>query len=79
MLPFRLGKDVDLELHIACYYYEHSSHICMLQGALADMFLRGTELMKDARGIASLVRNCFVPDIEVIPTIEVHKLKTATR
>ncbi|CAL9124404.1 unnamed protein product [Musa textilis] len=34
-----------------------------VQGALADMFLRGTELMKDARGIASLtgVLPLFVP------------------
>ncbi|RWV92819.1 hypothetical protein BHE74_00037507 [Ensete ventricosum] len=30
------------------------------QGALADMFLRGTELMKDARGIASLVHPTYV-------------------
>ena len=47
-----------LFLHVHIIFKKSVLHLILwaLQGALADMFLRGTELMKDARGIASLVR-----------------------
>jgi hypothetical protein len=42
-------------LEILNYSYFFHLFLITTQGALADIFLRGTNLMEDARGMASLV------------------------
>ncbi|XP_066369055.1 uncharacterized protein [Miscanthus floridulus] len=45
-----------------------------IQGALADIFLRSTELMKDARGIASLVHICFSAELKMKLNFVIYKI-----
>lgn len=44
---------------VALIYLIFDLFVIILQGALADIFLRGTNLVNDARGMASLVSTLF--------------------